>query len=97
MGIVSANVPKNDECVAIYVLCNICANPPNAPTMFSMSWKVAAVLWLKDCVRLAGLFGSPGMPIPPPYMPPIPMPMPMPPPYMPPIPPMPPMPPYMEP
>jgi len=75
----------------MYVLCNICAKPPNAPTIFSISWNVAAVLWLKDCVRLAGLFGSPGMPIPP-YMPPIPIP-PMPPYMLP----MPPMPPYMLP
>lgn len=72
----------------MYVLCSICANPPNAPTIFSISWNVACVLWLNDCVRLCGLFGSIGMP-----------PMPPMPPYMPPmpIPPIPPIPPYMPP
>ena len=29
-------LPKNDECVAQYVLSSICAKPPNAPTMLSM-------------------------------------------------------------
>ena len=31
-----ADLPKNEECVAIYVLSSICAKPPNAPTMLSM-------------------------------------------------------------
>ena len=76
----------------MYVLSSICAKPPKAPTIPSISWKVVCVLWLNDCVKLM-LFGSPGMPIPP-YMPPMPMPMPPMPPYMPPIPPIP---PYMDP
>lgn len=68
----------------MYVLSSICAKPPNAPTMLSSIWKVVAVLWLNDCVKPCGLFGSPGMPPIPPYMPPpIPYP-PYPPPYMPP-------------
>ena len=31
------NLPKNEECVAIYVLSSICAKPPNAPTMLSIN------------------------------------------------------------
>lgn len=73
-------LPKNDECVAMYVLSSICANPPKAPTMLSMSWNVAWVLLLKLFVRLLGSFGLGPMPPIPPYMPPIP---PIPP-YMPP-------------
>lgn len=61
-------VPKKEECVAMYVLSSICAKPPKAPTILSMIWNVACVLWLKLCVRLFGSLGS--IPIPP--MPPMP-------------------------
>ena len=38
---------KKEEWVAMYVLSSICANPPKAPTMDSIIWKVVCVDWLK--------------------------------------------------
>jgi hypothetical protein len=51
----------------MYVLSNICANPPNAVTIPSSIWKVAAVPLLNLLVKLLGSLGIPPMP---PYMPP---------------------------
>ena len=73
----------------MYVLSSICANPPKAPTMLSIIWKVACVLCVNPCVKLFGSFGFAGIP---------PIPPDMPPPYIepyPPIPPIPPIPPYI--